>query len=137
LRGKAEPASDERRLDLKFGQRREQSPALQTLFQRPGRIARIPGLDDEKKRGVEAELLEPRRVRPSPFPCGVFRQAPQHEVSLFAPLCLIGDHGKGKAKRRRRVAIGLGLDLVQPPSLQSAKRQVRIFPVMPAKAGIQ
>jgi hypothetical protein len=52
LRGEAETACGELRLDLDRRQRRNQGAAFQALFERPGGAVRIAGLDNEKERRV-------------------------------------------------------------------------------------
>jgi hypothetical protein len=123
LRGQAEAARGERRLDLDRGQRRDQRAALQPFFQGPGGGCGIARLDDEEKRRVEAVSEEARSIRTPPFARGLPGEAPQYEVAVPHPLDRrFGDNRKGEAKRRGAVAIGDRPDLMQPPTPQRAER---------------
>ena len=124
LRGKAETAGGERRLDLGLRQGGPQHPALQPFFQGPGGVLDRSGLDDEKQRRVEAEGTQARPIRASPFPRGALGEAPQHEIPGARPLDrLLGNHGKGKTERRGAIAVGFGPQLMQPSALEPAQRK--------------
>jgi hypothetical protein len=118
LRGETETAGGELCLDLDLRERGDQRPALKPLFQSPGGVLRGPRLDDENKRGVEAECAKARSVRAPPFTRGVLREAPQHEAATLGSRRLRGDHGKGEGKGGWPVAVGGRLDLVESPLLE-------------------
>ena len=117
--GEAETAGEERCLDFDLAEGGDQRPALQPLFQRPGRVLRMARLDDEKAGRVQAEAHESGAVRAPPFVTGALRQTPQHEPGCcVAPRQALADHGKGEGERRRGIAVGSGPDLVQTVLLE-------------------
>jgi len=119
LRGKAEAARGERRLDLDRGERGDQRAALQPFFQGPGGGFGIVRLDDEEQRWIEAVSEKPRSIGAPPFARGLPGEAPQHEVAVLYPSDRrFGDNGKGEAKCRRTVAISMGPQLMQPAALE-------------------
>lgn len=123
MRGKAEPASHQRRLDLGLGKGRDQRTAFQSFFQGPGGIPGIACLHQQKKRGVEAEHEEARSIRTSPFPCGLFGEAPQHEIPARDPLGrVLGDQGQGETERRRALAVGFGPKAMKAAALQLVQK---------------
>lgn len=126
LGGQAEATGCQRRLDLDFGQGRDQRAAFQPFFQSPGGVLGLARLHHEKKRRVEAEHHEARSIRLAPFARGRAGEAPQHEIAAPDLLGrLLGDHGKGETQRRRTVAIGLGPDVMEAPGFQPAQGKSR------------
>lgn len=123
LRGKAEAAGGQLRLDLDPGQRRDQRAASQPFFQSPGGILGSARLDQKKQRRIEAAGDEARSVRAPPLPRYLTGDAPQHEIAGFVFGRLFGDHGKSETERRRVIAVGFRPDLVQPTALELGEKE--------------
>ena len=121
LRGKAEAAGGQLRLDLDPGQRRDQRAASQPFFQSPGGILGSARLDQKKQRRIEAAGDEAGSIGAPPFPRHLTGDAPQHEIAGFVFGHLLGNHGKSETERRRVIAVGLGPDLMQAAALCRAK----------------
>lgn len=113
MRGKAEASCDDRRFHLDLAENGDEGLCLQSFLERPGCIHGISRLNDEDKRGVEAEGDETRAIRRAPFASGPLGQAPEERGGIL-PRQAVADEGKGEGKRRRRVTIGGRLDLMQP-----------------------
>ena len=118
LRGKAEAARGQLRLDLDPGQRRDQRAASQPFFQSPGGILGSARLDQKKPRRIESAGDEAGSVRAAPFPRHLTGDAPQHEIAGFVFGRLFGDHGKSETERCRVIAVGVRPDLMQPAALE-------------------
>jgi hypothetical protein len=118
LRGQAEAAGDQLRLDLDTGQRRDQRAASQSFFQSPGGILGSARLDQKEQRRIEAAGDEAGSVRAAPFPRHLTGDAPQHEIAGFVLGRLFGDHGKSETERRRVIAVDFRPDLMQPAALE-------------------
>jgi len=121
LRGKAETAGGQLRLDLDAGQRRDQRAAFQPFLQSPGGVLVGARLHQQKKRRIEAIGHQARSIRAAPFPPDLVGEAPQHEIAGVLLGRLLGDQGKGETERRWAVAIGLRPDLMQPPGFEPAQ----------------
>lgn len=77
LRRQAEASGGEWRFDLDLPKGGDEGLGFQSLFQGPGRVQRMPRLNDEKKRRIEAESEQAWSVRRAPFARGSLGQAPQ------------------------------------------------------------
>lgn len=91
MRGKSEASCHDRRLHLDLSENGNEGSRLQPFLKRPGRVRGVPRLNDEDKRGVEAEGDEPRAVRRAPFTCGPFGQAPEERRGILPPRQAIAD----------------------------------------------
>jgi hypothetical protein len=124
LRGKAEAAGGQLRLDLDPGQGRDQRATSQPFFQSPGGILGSARLDQKKQRRIEAAGDKAGSVRAAPFPRHLPCDAPQHEIARFVLGRLFGDYGKSETERRRVIAVGFGPDLMQPAVLEPVERKL-------------
>ena len=100
LRGKAEAAGGQLRLDLDPGQGRDQRATSQPFFQSPGGILGSARLDQKKQRRIEAAGDKAGSVRAAPFPRHLPGDAPQHEIARFVLGRLFGDYGKSDPDRK-------------------------------------
>jgi hypothetical protein len=96
LGGEAKAAGGKRRLNVDLGEPGNERTALQSLFQGPGGVLGLAGLDNKKAGGVETGAQQAVPVRAPPFLSLGPRQAPQH--GALRPGGFPGDHGKGKAQ---------------------------------------
>jgi hypothetical protein len=76
LRGQAETAGGQRRLDLHLGETGGQRAAFQAFFQGPGALLGGTRLDDEKAGGIQPGAQQAGAIGATPFPCLGPGQAP-------------------------------------------------------------
>jgi hypothetical protein len=115
LRGNAETAGEERRLDFDLAETGGKGAAFQTFLQRPGGVLLGSRLDDEEEGRVKAKRKETWSVRVSPFVCGVGGEAPEDGSGFRAPK-MLGNRRQDEDDCGGRIAIGLCLDLMQAAS---------------------
>lgn len=115
MRGKPETPGEERRLDLDLAEGGGKGLGLQALFQGPGGVDSGPCLDDEEKRGIEAEGEQARPIGYSPFARPSLGEAPEEGWGRsLSPRHLIAKTSKSEGEGGRLIAIGGRSDLVQP-----------------------
>ncbi len=86
-------------------------------------ILRRGAAHDQKPRRIDAEGMEPRRIKPAIFACSLFLLDPDDGAPILCgALCRAGGKGERKAGRRHMRARIFGKDLVQRIARQTMRK---------------
>ena len=126
MRGKSEASCHDRRLHLDLSENGNEGSRLQPFLKRPGRVRGVPRLNDEDKRGVEAEGEEPQEEESESGAEGEARGAAGAEAGGGETQA--GD-GAGTATRERAPNSRAALSVRHQRSGEALSRRVRRSPM--------